>query len=94
MLLILIASLLTVTRGINTFSARRFAPHRFSPARRVRPALRVDSLVRVVIISIDAAIVDDVLERVVHQSPAASIVAIVSGAVDQLLFAETVAVAC
>lgn len=52
------------------------------------PALVINSFVRIGLLGVDAAVVLDVLEGVVHQTSVAPVVTIRLGAVDQVLFRE------
>lgn len=55
---------------------------------RALPALVVDALVGVALLHVDAAVVLDVLEGVVHEAAVAAVVAVLRGAVDQVLLRE------
>lgn len=52
------------------------------------PALVVDALVGVGLLSVDAAVVLDVLEGVVHEAAVAAVVAVRGRAVHQVLFRQ------
>jgi len=54
----------------------------------LKSALVVSTLIRVTSLGIDAAIGFDVFESIVHESSLAAIIAVTSGAIDEVLFAE------
>jgi len=57
-------------------------------------ALAVNSLVGVRGLGVNAVVLDDILERIVHQAAVAALVALSLRAIDEVLFRERDEVAC